>query len=95
MTEQVGAGPEGLVTILACVVLLPGVDSSVDNQGVAPGKTLSAKFAHVRLDVAVPRDDVVLQVTPLPKLKLALVAFKGFHAGIYGGYEHQGLGVYL
>lgn len=61
------------------------MNSPMEDEGISPGKGFAAELAHVRLDVAVPGDDVVLQIAPLPEFEVALLALEGFHAGVCGG----------
>lgn len=80
--QQIGARPERLAAVLARIVPFACVDPSMHHQRVLTREALATIFAHVSLHLAVPGDDVVFEIAPLPELEITFLALVGLDAGI-------------
>lgn len=82
VAQQVRAGTKRLLAVLARIVTLTSVDAAMNHQRVLAREALATILAHVRLDIAVPRSAVILEIAPRAESIIAMLTLVGLHTGI-------------
>lgn len=74
MILQIAAGTESLVAILATIILLSSVNSSMNDERILASKIFAAIFTLELTLIRVYAHRVILQITPLTKMTATILA---------------------